>query len=323
MIGKQPKISIIIPVYNAEKYLELCITSCMQQTLYDIEIICVNDGSTDQSQQIIDKYAALDYRILSVKKENGGLSSARNAGIDASCGTIIMFLDSDDYLEHNACERVWSEHSDCAPDIIGFGTSIFPLMPHANDWMYQKLSNVPTKRYWKFEPSVLFVEPGAHPFVWRNAFSRAFLVKNELRFDEQIAFGEDTVFQLEAYPHGSRFAFLSDHLYHYRWYRKGSMMERVVSDSPMKLNHHIEIIDHIAAYWDQNGWLEKYGGWFFDWALDFVIPDLNSLPIKDADEYYKKLHDVLERYQPQRFVYQRLTPSRENCWKHIQSFDLK
>ena len=98
-------------------------------------------------------------------------------------------------------------------------------------------------------------------------------------------------------------------------------MDSVVNDSPKKLNHHIEIIDHVSAYWDQNGWFEEYGGWFLDWALDFVIPDLNRLPIKDADEYYKKLHDVLERYQPQRFIHQHLTLSRENCWKHIQSFD--
>ena len=318
MIGLPPKVSIIIPIYNAAQYLEKCIFSCIQQTLFDIEIICVNDGSTDDSQIIVDKLSALDYRISSIIKPNGGLSSARNAGIEASTGSIIMFLDSDDYLEKNTCEKLWIEFRECAPDIIGFGTEIFPIMPHASNWMYDRLSAVSNNRYWKFEPRALFMENGAHPFVWRNAFSREFLNKYTLRFDEQIKFGEDSVFQLEAYPHASRICFISDHLYHYRWFREGSMMEKALQNPAKKLDYHIEIIDHISAYWQHNDWFEEYATWFLDWALDFVIPDLNKLQPEEANAYYRKLYDLFTKYQPQKYVYQPMTPARANCWAQIQ-----
>ncbi len=93
------KISIIIPVYNVEKYLVRCLDSIINQTLKEIEIIVVNDGSKDNSQQIIDNYAKKDPRIISILKENGGLSDARNTGLDIAHGEYISFIDSDDYVD--------------------------------------------------------------------------------------------------------------------------------------------------------------------------------------------------------------------------------
>lgn len=102
---KQPLISIIVPVYNVEKYLSRCLDSLINQTLRDIEIICVNDGSTDTSLKIITDYASIDNRIIIVDKTNGGLSSARNAGLELIRGEYFMFVDSDDWLEECACEE--------------------------------------------------------------------------------------------------------------------------------------------------------------------------------------------------------------------------
>lgn len=90
------KISIIIPIYNVEKYLKRCIDSIVNQTYKNTEIILVNDGSPDNCGEICDEYAKIDSRIKVIHKENGGLSSARNAGIDISSGEYIMFVDSDD-----------------------------------------------------------------------------------------------------------------------------------------------------------------------------------------------------------------------------------
>jgi glycosyltransferase involved in cell wall biosynthesis len=94
-----PKVSIVIPVYNVEKYLRQCLDSVVNQTLKDIEIICVNDGSTDNSLQILEEYANKDDRIKIINKDNGGLSSARNAGLEIATGVYIGFVDSDDYIE--------------------------------------------------------------------------------------------------------------------------------------------------------------------------------------------------------------------------------
>lgn len=101
-----PKISVIVPVYNTEKYLRKCLDSIINQTYQDFEVIIVNDGSTDGSQKIIDKYIEkYQNRIKCINKENGGLSSARNSGIEAAIGDYIIFVDSDDYIETNLFEQ--------------------------------------------------------------------------------------------------------------------------------------------------------------------------------------------------------------------------
>ena len=92
------KVSIVVPVYNVERYLARCLDSCLIQTFSDIEIICVNDGSTDSSLEILQAYANLDSRVKIITKDNGGLSSARNVGIENAVGEYILCVDSDDYI---------------------------------------------------------------------------------------------------------------------------------------------------------------------------------------------------------------------------------
>lgn len=106
---KGPKISVVIPVYNVADYLSRCLESLRRQTLLDIEIICVNDGSTDNSDEIIREQMKIDSRIQLIDKQNAGVAAARNTGIDAATGDMIVFLDPDDYLTTNACERIYEE----------------------------------------------------------------------------------------------------------------------------------------------------------------------------------------------------------------------
>ena len=96
---KGPKISVVIPVYNVADYLSRCLESLRRQTLLDIEIICVNDGSTDNSDEIIREQMKIDSRIQLIDKQNAGVAAARNTGIDAATGDMIVFLDPDDYLK--------------------------------------------------------------------------------------------------------------------------------------------------------------------------------------------------------------------------------
>ena len=103
----QPSVSVIIPVYNIEKHLEKCLDSVIGQTLKDIEIIVVNDGSTDNSLDIITQYARKDSRIIIVDKPNEGLAYARKSGIEAAHGKYVQHLDGDDFLEPNACELLF------------------------------------------------------------------------------------------------------------------------------------------------------------------------------------------------------------------------
>ena len=120
-----PKISIIIPVYNVEQYLEQCIDSIINQTFQDIEVICINDGSTDSSAQILSRYAEKDSRVhIYSNKESCGPLTARKIGVDAAKGDYIMFADSDDYLDLNACQLLIDKINEYNVDILQFSAKV-------------------------------------------------------------------------------------------------------------------------------------------------------------------------------------------------------
>ncbi len=104
-----PKVSVIIPVYNTEKYLRQCLDSVINQTLTDIEIICVNDGSTDNSTNILNEYANNDSRIIVLSQKNSGAAIARNNGINNAIGDYLYFIDSDDYVDTTFLEKMYSK----------------------------------------------------------------------------------------------------------------------------------------------------------------------------------------------------------------------
>lgn len=114
------KVSIIVPIYNVEKYLAKCIDSLVNQTYRDVEIILVNDGSTDSSEDIVKQYAEKDCRILALNKVNGGLSDARNYGLKYATGEYCLFIDSDDYLALNAIELCVNKVNESNADIVCF-----------------------------------------------------------------------------------------------------------------------------------------------------------------------------------------------------------
>ena len=109
------KFSIIIPVYNVEKYLSYCLDSVRAQTYADLEVICVDDGSTDRSSRIVELHAAADPRIRMVSKSNGGVSSAKNAGIREATGDYVLCVDADDALVPEACERLVRAFQEAMP----------------------------------------------------------------------------------------------------------------------------------------------------------------------------------------------------------------
>ena len=117
----QPKVTIVIPVYNTENYLDKCLSSVVNQTFSDIKVIIVNDGSTDNSLEICKKYAVNDKRITLIDKVNEGVSIARNIGINLAEGEWIYFLDSDDFLDLNTLENLVIEAHSSDADIIQFG----------------------------------------------------------------------------------------------------------------------------------------------------------------------------------------------------------
>lgn len=211
--------SIIIPVYNVEPYLRECLDSVLAQTCGDWEAVCVDDGSTDGSAAILAEYAARDSRFRIVTQPNGGLSAARNTGLDHARGDYILFLDSDDWLENKALESINAQlsilNSQFQIDMLCFG-----------GWRGEQEER-PTPAAYPTGWDYYNHQALAHhdfPFVCvvLRCYRREFLAKNHLRFREGILH-EDNHFTPRVCLAAQRVAVIADPLYHYR-IREGSIM---------------------------------------------------------------------------------------------------
>ena len=183
-----PAVSVIIPVYNAKKYLDQCIRSVLDQTFTDFEIILVDDGSTDGSGEICDRYGRQDSRVRVFHKQNGGVSSARNMGLDHAAGKWITFVDSDDYLSDNAFQPLDMTGSDelviCSYSVISENSHI--EASEANDCLLEGKSLI------QLYQAILHAK--TLRVVWGKFFSSE--IVGEMRFDENIRYGEDYLFML-------------------------------------------------------------------------------------------------------------------------------
>ena len=280
------EISVIVPVYNVEAYLPQCIDSIRRQTLSDIEIVCVVDGSTDRSEMLLRLYEKLDERIRIVVKENGGLSSARNAGIEACEAPIVMFVDSDDMLADGACKAVHDAFTANDAEIVTFGARCYPEVA-GNEW-YETVLSPESAYYPQFSTDILFKEQ-SRPFVWRTALKRDFFERTGLRFDETVLFGEDQIFHFAAYPKARGVAFIPDRLYLYRLARDGSLMATRLSNDYLRLREHIVIADRICEEWSHDGLMDKYGSQLATWAADFLLFDITTSKPEHRDELIVKL----------------------------------
>lgn len=294
----RPFFSIIIPVYNVEDYLAVCLKSIIDQTMKNIEIICVNDGSTDSSLEILEQFAKTDKRIQIIDKENGGLSSARNAGIRVAEGEYLLFVDSDDMLRKDACERLFMASLDKSPDIIIFGTEI---IPHVDYWFipeFKKSLEVEKKQYENKGTLVPFEVQAAVPYVWNKCWKKGFLDRIGLEFREDVRFGEDTPFLFSAYPKAYRIHTIPDKLYRYRVIREGSLMDVAGKDKSIKALAHLQLATMVIEEWDREGYLKEASNPLAYW---FTVLVLDVLEAGDMDkdvrkEVYYKYKALLQKY---------------------------
>lgn len=276
--GDQPVFSIVMPVFNVEPFLDEALESACGQSFPDIEVLCVDDGSTDGSPAILKRWAARDGRIRLFSQENRGVSAARNVGLDAARGAVVMFLDGDDRLDRRACERLHEVFGCERPEIVTFGARCFPegVAPrHLEECLSPR-----DALYEGFSEDILFKE-NSRPYMWRSAFSRTLLDGGGVRFDEGLSVGEDQVFYFSAYPRASKTAFVSDKLYEYRVARAGSAMDAAGGDDLARVRNHTAVVEAIAGEWARQGWFERYGWQTLGWLAEFIALDLGSLPEPD------------------------------------------
>lgn len=253
-----PRLSVIIPVYNVEQYLAQCLNSILAQKVDDMEIICVNDGSTDHSADILAEYAKKSPRLKIVTKSNGGLSSARNAGLDIAGGTYVGFVDSDDFIHPEMFDRMLSLATKQNADVIECGVKLVRESPCGlTGLLEQSWHDVPRESFPEF------CYEGVHQtlvYVWNKIYRRSMLAEANVRFPEKLN-GEDLVFNAGILPHCRSLYRIDDILYYYRFGRSGSIT-RSFKDGSAALQAYDTFLRQMSAcarHWHRLGIFESVG----------------------------------------------------------------
>lgn len=216
------KISVIVPVYNVKKYLEKCVESLLSQSLDEIEVILIDDGSTDGSGSICEKYKNIDKRVYVVHKENAGQGLARNSGLDIAKGKYIMFLDSDDFLDDSACSTLFHILEETGGDMCCYG---YVIEDKNGKTVYK-----PEINFKIYEQNEITSEFILHFFgdspedselrgvsACMSVFKRDIIQKENLRFhSERKVFSEDTIFSLDFCKFTKKVVVVPEYFYHYR-----------------------------------------------------------------------------------------------------------
>ena len=252
-MNRAPLISVIIPVYKSEKYLHRCLDSVVNQTYKHIEIICINDGSPDNSRNILEEYAAKDSRVIVINKDNGGVSSARNAGLDVATGDFIAFIDSDDSLSLDCYEKCIDAFEDDVDVVKYYYENIF-----ADGTIKRNAMKLPEK--YSYSEGMLFKQSWN---VWDKMFRASAIKKYALRFLEKKVF-EDLDFNARLFLVGRPVVKVLNEIYVHRNKHDGSIMDSLTKKKEGIAIQHLDIIDNIYAFLMKHDVLDKNRNDFFE-----------------------------------------------------------
>jgi len=291
------KVSVIVPVYNVQDYLGDCLDSLIKQTYKDLTIICVNDGSTDRSGKILEQYGKKDKRIRITNKKNGGLSSARNAGLKECKTEYVMFCDSDDSFDETMCEKMLSAIEKDKSDIAICGVNVI-YGAHAemkeSDDKYYGLKYNGKKRV---NDEVILNTDVA---IMSKIFRRQIILDYGISFPEGLN-NEDFYFYNAYMSAASTASYVDDKLYNYKR-REGSIMSKNFEQGSLSLDH-LKVAEKLFEFYEKEGFLKKHLDLFWkQWRLSFwfsyehTSPDVRGVVLKEGKRFVEK---YLEKYPPE------------------------
>jgi len=252
------RVSIIIPAYNVEKYINTCIDSILAQTYADFEVVVVDDGSTDATGKILDDYARLDSRVTVIHKENAGVSAARNTGIKEAVGEFILFFDGDDFVEPYAIEELVYTINEKDVDTVIYGYHSYrdgkvteTCIPVFNEGLYENEAIIPMllsrfvgisadgiNRWISGDKNGLYVE---NPALWRCMVRADLIQHNNLTFDTRLKIGEDTVFISDLLSCAKR-CYVTHKCFYYLVYRESSAIANYEKNAAAKLDGKLRLL---------------------------------------------------------------------------------
>lgn len=281
------KVSIIVPIYNVDQYIEKCIGSIMQQTYQNLEIILVDDGSPDDSGKIADEYALRDSRIKVIHKKNAGVSAARNTGIDAATGDYICFADGDDYVMPNYVEHLLKlcldNDAEVAYTIDMFTT--FHKEQVSNHFTQVISSEDATENILCYKVPI---------GVYSKMFKRSFLNEHKLRFLEDVYIGEGFNFNTACFQRAKKVVLSSERIYFYRRDNETSAMTSFKEAKCLMALKAIDIIkDNLVLRTPRVLKAWKFAHWHTHFDMYCWIVNSNAIHINE--ELYKKCRSIAQK----------------------------
>lgn len=283
-MNESVKVSVIVPIYNVEKYIGKCILSIIEQTYKNIEIILVDDGSLDDSGNIADEYATRDNRIKVLHKTNAGVSAARNSGLDAATGDFVCFSDGDDYVMPNYVEHLLklclTYHADVAYTVDMYTT--FHNEHIANNQVKVITPEDATENILCYKVPI---------GVYSKLFNREFLVKNNIRFLEDVYIGEGFNFNTACFQRANKVVMSNERIYFYRRDNEASAMTKFKAAKCQMSLKAIDIIKEnlvLKSARIENAWTFAYWHTHFDMYCWIV----NAKAKNENVELYKKCRYV-------------------------------
>lgn len=316
------KISVIVPIYNVEKYLKKCLDTVINQTLKEIEIICVNDGSTDNSRKILEKYAKQDPRIIIIDKKNGGLSSARNAGMKVAKGEFIGFVDSDDWVEETMFEKLYknAKEHDSQMSICG--------VHRYDDQTKKMLYDDPYFTLGFFDESFdnrCFNHNETSEFLfdlcvmaWNKIYKRSFLEENNSLFPDGLIF-EDGPFFFSIYFKMDKVSIVREFLYYYRINRVNSIIQK--GDK-----NFINIFDVTELMWNeirQLQYFDKIKYYFLKKKFEDAIYRYIMLKKQYRREFYNRFKNFKPFFDTEVFDMELIEKEHLRIYEYMQNLKEK
>ncbi|HEO98714.1 MAG: glycosyltransferase family 2 protein [Campylobacterales bacterium] len=295
------KVSIIIPAYNVENYIERCVKSGMNQTLKEIEVIIVNDGSTDRTQEIIEKNFSRDNKVVIVNKQNEGVSVARNYGVKIAKGEYIQFLDGDDWIEPTACEKMYKFAKKENLDIV---VSDLFYDDDNNNITVRKELNSNQRFFTKEEYLIALFQDKAARAVWNKIFVKTLF--DEETFPRGVAYGEDFVATVILTSKATKIGKYNDAFVHYIKNPLSTTQNQVSK----KIYHLFNVFHHIETYFQRNDHYQTYYDEIEKSKQKIVYRFLKQEPFFGDENYEKGIEKTLEYFKSKPKIYKNLNFSR-------------
>jgi len=299
-----PSVSVIVPVYNVESYLPKCVNSLVKQTLPDIEIILVDDGSPDNCGKICDEFSEQDKRIKVIHQKNGGPSQARNAGLEKASGEYIAFVDSDDWCEPDMFEKMYKTGCTYNSDIVVSGT----IIDYAND-NYRIAKQFDNNQYFSTKAGIakaiiMMDEKGVFNTCWNKFYKRDVIARNNLVFKLEYTTGEDFLFNCECFKYIQSLSLMMEAFYHYVRCDEETLVAKYRKNLYEQVNYFNAVRKEVYDYYDMKS--KEDQRCYANTYIEYIFSCIPNVYRKKCDmsvyEKYKFIRELMQDKQIRKYV---------------------